>query len=75
MDVAWSKLKEELESETAVREYVRSLVGDCSKRRTVEGTLMEHRVAWEDRLVMISQEETGLSPVARGVAAQGYILM
>lgn len=75
LDVAGSRLREKAESETAVRGYVRSLHGDYSRRHTVEGTLVEHWTAWKDRLLMISQGESGLSKVARGIAAQGYKLM
>ena len=69
------ELKEKVELETAIRGYMRSLDGDYSKRNTVEGTLVEHRAAWKDHLLRISQRQTGLSSVARGLAAQGYELM
>ena len=72
LDVAGSKLKDKVESETAARGYVRSLDGDYSKRQTVEEALAEHWAAWKDRLLRIGQGETGLSSVARGLAAEVY---
>jgi len=75
LEVARSKLKEKVETETAARGYVRSLDGDYSKRQTVEEALAEHWAAWKDRLLRIGQGETGLSSVAKGLAAQGYKLM
>jgi hypothetical protein len=75
LEVAGSKLKEKAESETTVRKYSRSLDGDYRKKHTVEGTLAEHWVVWKDRLWRISQGETGLSKIAKGLAAQCHELM
>ena len=75
LEVAGSKLKEKVETETAARGYVRSLDGDYSKRQTVDEALAEHWAAWKDRLLGIGQGETGLSSVARDLAAQGFKLM
>lgn len=58
-----------------MRSYMRSLEGDYNKRHTVEGILVEHWAAWKDRLLRISQGQTGLSSNARGLAALGHELM
>jgi hypothetical protein len=75
LDVAGSKLKEKVESESTVRNYTYSLGGDYRKRQTVAGTLAEHWEAWKDQLWMISQGEAGSSKVATSLAAQCYELM
>lgn len=75
LDVAGERLKEKAKSDTTVRKYVRSLNGDYNQKHTVEGTLAEHWMAWKDRLWRISQGETGLSKVAKRLAAQCCELM
>jgi hypothetical protein len=75
LDVAAWKLKEKIKSETPVQEFVYSLNGDYTKRHTVEATLSEHWASWKDRIWRISQGETGLSKVARRLAAQSHDLM
>lgn len=75
LEVAGWKLKEKAMGENTLQRCFYTLGGGRNQHNGVERTLTEHWTYWKEAIHKISEGETGLSEVARGLATRCLELM